>query len=153
MINNYKVTYTLYINLHTSTPHYHSTYPIYPTYQSEMSSGGGKGGKGKAKTSSETKVLTTRSSKAGLQVCTFIYIHPYHADILVPCWTYPQVGLIHTYPSDHTDTQILEEQERKQCSSRSQSCRLRRCHHGVLDRRGSRACRYALSSSYPTISS
>jgi len=39
-----------------------------------MSSGGGKGGKGKAKTSSETKVLTTRSSKAGLQV-GYINLH------------------------------------------------------------------------------
>jgi len=41
-----------------------------------MSSGGGKGGKGKAKTSSETKVLTTRSSKAGLQVGC-INLHTY----------------------------------------------------------------------------
>ena len=37
-----------------------------------MSTGGkGKGGGGKAKTSSEAKVLSTRSSKAGLQVCSY----------------------------------------------------------------------------------
>lgn len=76
MINNYKVTYTLYTHLHTSTPQHPLIYTNYTLYQSQMSSGGGKGGKGKAKTSSETKVLTTRSSKAGLQVC-YIHLHTF----------------------------------------------------------------------------
>lgn len=60
-------------------------------------SSGGKGGKAKSLSTDETKVLTTRSSKAGLQVC----IPPFTshqvvitADTLpiVPCRSYPPVS-------------------------------------------------------------
>lgn len=50
----------------------------------------------------------------------------------------------------YTNDQVLEEQERKQRSSRSKGCRLRRCHYGVLDRRGSRARRYVTSPLFNT---
>lgn len=43
--------------------------------------GGGKGGK--SKTSSEAKVLTTRSSKAGLQVSYFIGLVTIYTHMLI----------------------------------------------------------------------
>jgi hypothetical protein len=76
------------IPLYLVEQHFH---PIHPSINSTMSSKttGGKGGK--AKTSSEAKVLTTRSSKAGLQVRPFPSPRP-------PLTT-PQfpVGRIHRY--------------------------------------------------------
>lgn len=49
-------------------------------------------------------------------------------------------------------SQVPQEQERKQCQSRSQGRRLCRCHYGVLDRRSPRTCRYVPLSLLVTVS-
>ena len=127
--------------------------PHHPNSSSQMSSKstGGKGGK--SKSSSEAKQLTTRSSKAGLQVrpyantrhpsfATGFIMHNADTSSIVPGRTYPPVCTMCMALSMRcADPQFPPKQECQQHSSRSQGGRLRRCHPRVSDRRGSRARR------------